>query len=399
MLTLALVAAGCSSGADPQPTPDPRTRLEAVDARVLSACTRMGLKLFGEVAKADTSKDLMLSPPSVLLALSMALNGADGETRSAMASALEMSGMTLEEINAANALLMAALPAADPKVTLTLANSLWARQGVPFEDGFVQRCRDTYQAEVSTLDFADPNAPTLINNWVKQETNGKIESIIDNIPSEMILYLINAIYFKGSWTTRFDPALTRDGTFNLTDGTQVQCPMMAQSREQLHLDGDGFRAVFLPYGEGKLGMYLFLPDEDAGLDGFLSTLNAANWDAWMGQFHRSDVDLTLPRFRFEYEVTLNDALAALGMAVAFDPDRADFSEMTPVDAFISEVKHKTFVDVNEEGTEAAAVTSVGVGTTSVPVRVTLSFTRPFFFAIRHNPTGTVLFMGAVRDPR
>jgi len=270
---------------------------------------------------------------------------------------------------------------------------------VPFEADFVQRCRESYGAEARELDFTDPNAPAVINAWVSDKTAGKIPTIIDAIATDMVLYLINAIYFKGSWAEKFDPAKTRDGTFALADGTRVTTPMMARTGSYGYHRGDDFLAVHLPYGDGKIGMYVVLPDEGVGLARLAGELGGAGWGAWMAQTQVERVDLSLPRFRFDYDVVLNDALKAMGMGIAFQQQGADFSGMSPVGPYISEVKHKTFIEVNEEGTEAAAVTSVGVGTTAVPLNVTVAVDRPFLFLIRHNPTGTLLFVGAVVDPR
>ncbi len=397
---LALAVPGCGGANDgPDPAPAAKTRLEDVDARVLTATTRFGLKMLGEVGGADAGKNLMVSPPSISLALAMAANGAKGETFTAMARTLELQGMTLEEINTANAALMSALQSVDPKVKLSIANSLWSRKGVPFLPDFVQRCRDSYGAEVSELDFADPGAPGIINAWVNKNTNGTIPEIVNSINPDLILFLINAIYFKGAWTDKFDAARTQPAPFTVADGTQKSVPMMHQSGDYRHTKGEGFEAVSLPYGsDGKVSMYLFLPDAGTDLNAFRARVTPENWETWMAAFHTGEGDIALPKFRFAYDVTLNAALKALGMGLAFNAEQADFSGMTTLQAYISAVKHKSFIEVNEEGTEAAAVTSVEVGATAVPIRFQMTFNRPFLFAIRHNPTGTVLFAGTVVDP-
>ncbi|HXG66419.1 MAG TPA: serpin family protein [Blastocatellia bacterium] len=374
-----------------------------VDSRLVSANTGFGFRLYAEVLKEGGGKNIFLSPSSVGLALAMAYNGAEGETKRAMAEALGLQGLSLEEVNRAYEQLRLLLENPDPKVRLEIANSLWGRKGVEFIADFIARNQKFYGAEVNELNFDDPGAPATINSWVSNKTGGKIDKIVDNISPDTILFLINAIYFKGMWTRQFDKAKTKEDAFYLAGGSEKRVPMMAQSGKYRYFENDSFQAVSLPYGDKRVSMYVFLPQKNSGLDEFHKQLSAANWDAWMSQFRETKGDIVLPRFKMEYGIELNDALKALGMAAAFDPERANFSGMarTDANAFISKVKHKTFVDVNEEGTEAAAVTSVEVQITSMqiepkPFRMVVN--RPFFCAIRDNQTGTILFMGSIREP-
>lgn len=378
-----------------------------IDNRLVEANTRFGFKMFAELAKSDAGKNIFISAPSVAIALAMTYNGADSTTRDSMAAALELQGMTLDEINQANLALKTMLENPDSAVALTIANSLWARQGLPFKSDFMKRNEDSYAAQITNLDFNDPAAATTINHWVTDNTKGKILQIVDSpIDPSSILFLINAIYFKGAWTVEFDKTKTVDGRFTPLGGSGKMMPTMHQSGKYLYLQADHFQAVSLPYGKGRVSMYIFLPDENSSLAEFQHGLNAANWNQWMSQFARTEGDIALPRFKLEYDVNLNATLKALGMRIAFDPQKANFGKMFPITAaqnvFISKVKHKTFVDVNEEGTEAAAVTSVEVGITTVreePRHFRLVVDRPFFFAIRDNQTGTILFMGSIIDPK
>jgi serine protease inhibitor len=373
---------------------------DTLDSRLVAANTGFGIQIFKQVAQQEGTANIFLSPASIALALHMTYNGAAGETREAMAQALQLQGLSLEELNQANAGLLALLANPDPKVQLAIANSLWARQGVNFNPGFLERNRAFYQAEVTALDFDDPAASATINGWVEQQTNGLIQDIVgDKIDPAAIMFLINAIYFKGTWTTEFDPEQTHDGPFTLADGSTIQRPLMSQRSDVRYLRGEGFKAVALPYGAGRVSMYLFLPDEQSSLSRFVSTLDTQRWEQWMAGFQEAEKTVRLPRFKLEYEISLNEALKALGMGPAFDEGQADFSELVDVEVFISEVKHKSFVEVNEEGTEAAAVTSVVVGTTSLDLDGTVAFDRPFFFAIRDDKTGAVLFMGTLADPQ
>lgn len=376
----------------------------SVDSRLVSANTRFALRLYNEVLKHNSGKNVFISGPSVAIALAMTYNGADAETKQAMARALEIHGVSAEEANQAFRDLNAALANPDPKVQLQIANSLWGRQGVNFKPDFIQRTRDYYNAEVTELNFNDPSAPQRINSWVSDKTKGKIDKIIDQISPDAILFLINAIYFKGKWSDEFEKAKTKDDTFTLADGREKKHPMMNQSGEYKYFARESFQAVSLPYGGKRVSMYVFLPSKGATLAEFHKSLTPENWESWMKEFVQTPGDIALPRFKTEFEAELNDALKALGMGVAFDPSRANFSRMAQMaeNIYISKVKHKTFVEVNEEGTEAAAVTSTEMRTTSVQMpreRFRMTVDRPFFFAIRDNQTGAVLFMGSILDPQ
>ncbi len=400
-------------------TPTPRTEYTAtlvvskadasagpvtVDERLVKANTDFGFDLFAELARREGDRDLFTSPLSIAMALAMTYNGASGETRDAMARVLGLEQLGLEEVNKANAALRQSLQGLGAGVELSIANSLWARQGVEFREDFLERNRQHYGAEVASLDFNSPAAPGTINQWVDRSTRGKIKQIVDQIDPDTVMFLINAIYFNGKWSQSFDKAMTRDRPFHLLDGSERQHPMMSRSGKYPYLKGEGFQAISLPYGDGRTSMYIFLPDESSSLKEFLEGLDAESWADWMSRFKQTEGDVVIPRFKSEYEVSLNDALKALGMEVAFDPDRANFEGMRaiPPRLYIQQVKHKAVVDVNEEGTEAAGVTSVIIGITSAQVpqeRFSFVADRPFFFAIRDNQTGSVLFMGTVVDPQ
>ncbi|MBD1998640.1 serpin family protein [Leptolyngbya sp. FACHB-541] len=371
-----------------------------MNARLVAANTRFGFKLFSQILEQNGQPtNLMVSPTSVAIALTMTYNGASGTTQQAMAEALELEGMSLEEINQANAALELALENADPEVQLAIANSLWSREDTSFNPDFLQRNRDFYSAEVASLDFTNPSAIATINNWVSRNTQEKISEIIQDIRPNAVLFLINATYFKGNWTTPFNAERTSDRPFTLLDSSQKQHPTMTQSGRYAYLENDQFQAVSLPYGESKrLSMYVFLPRENSSLSAFQQSLTAENWETWMSQFGRQEGAISLPRFKLEYTTQLNDVLEALGMGVAFT-DQADFSGMSDEPLSISQVQHKTFIEVNEEGTEAAAVTSVEIQTLSAPTApFQMTADRPFFYAIRDNQTETVLFMGTVVEP-
>jgi len=376
---------------------------EEVDQRLSSANNRLGFEIFHQLREEDAEENLFISPASILAALTMTYNGAEGETREAMEETLHFKDMSREEVNEAFADLLSILKNPDPKVEMAIANSLWAREGIEFKEDFLGRNEEFFKAEIAELDFDDPDAVDIINSWVEENTGGKIEDIIEPpINPLTVLFLINAIYFHGEWSEPFDPALTEEIPFTLTGGDEKEHPVMFRESDFSYLETDLFQAVRLPYGkEKRIGMYVFLPVEEAGLEKFYDQLDADNWAEWRDSFANREGEVGLPRFSFDYEITLNDVLEELGMAIAFDDSAADFSGMReiPPRLYISEVKHKSFIDVNEEGTEAAAATSVEVTLESaMPDSFSMVADRPFFFAIADDMTGSILFMGSLLEP-
>lgn len=399
--------AGDSSPALPVPSvpespiaQNPAVPEQSVNPQLVAANTRFGFKLFSEVAAESPGENVLISPSSVAIALSMVYNGASGDTQQAIAEALQLEGLSLEDVNQGNAALEALLESADPKVKLAIANSLWGREGVDFQPDFLAKNREFYNAEVTSLDFSQPNAPSVINDWVSRSTEGKIPTIVDRLNPEDVLFLVNAIYFKGTWSAPFNPSMTQMQPFYLPNGDRLNHPLMSQSGQFVYAETDQFQAVNLPYGNRRFSMVVFLPKSSTSLEAFQQTLTTENWQTWNTQFRRREGMVKLPRFNTEFSVGLNDALKSLGMAIAFDPDQADFSAMIDAQAFINRVQHKTFIEVNEQGTEAAGSTGISIGVTSAPIDPPFQMVvdRPFFYAIQDNQTGSILFMGTVVNP-
>jgi len=378
----------------------PRSLTPAEEA-VLSASNEFGIELYRRLAADARDENVFFSPLSAHTALGMTANGAVGETLDGMRAALAQEGLTEEEANAAYRDLSDLLLGLDRSVELEIANSIWYRMGLAVRPEFVDLARAIFDADVRDLDFDDPQAPDVINQWVEEETRGRITDLIEEIRREHVMFLVNAVYFKGDWTRAFDPDDTRDGAFARLDGGTVQVPMMRRSdaSDVRVFDGDGLTGIEIPYGRGAFVMTILLPPAGTHPADLLASADADAWDAWMaGLAPAGEVAVELPRFRLEWEEYLNDALIDMGMAVAFDRDLADFDRIAAggADFYISFVRQKAFVDVNEEGTEAAAATSVGIGVVSAPP--TFRVDRPFLFAIRERFSGAVLFMGQVLDP-
>ncbi len=408
LMILTLPAAGCRqetiSGEENITVPEQEAEvLDSFDPALSGAVNKLGMKLFAELLEED--KEIFISPASIALALAMTCNGARGETRDAMAGVLGIEGVELENFNEHNQALLYMLQHADPSVNLRIANSLWMREGMQFDAAFVERNEAFYGASIRELDFDSPEAPGTINEWVSEQTSGKIEDLIEPpIDPLTILFLINAIYFQGEWSKAFDPEKTFEDTFKLPGGDTKTVPFMSRSGEMAYYEEDSFQAVRLPYGEKKdLAMYIFLPSENANLQEFFGFFAEKSWNEWRESFSTAEGQLFLPRFSLEYEKSLNEVLAALGMEIAFDPERADFLDMVSWEKdpglYISKVKHKAVIEVDEKGTEAAAATSVEMRLTSAPASsFNMKADRPFFFLIHDRETDAVLFMGTVTDP-
>lgn len=366
---------------------------------IIAANTRFGIKLFSHIYQQEKTKNIFISPLSLTLALQMLNGGARGTTQEAIASVLETPGMEQEQIDLTLSALHTHLQEMDSEVELTIANSFWMKQGGSFNSDFIQRNETHYQAVTREIDFSSPAiAAPLINEWVAEETRQRIDHILEpnDFDSGTIALLVNAIYFKSAWLSPFSESNTREHPFVLADGQMKAHPLMFQTQEFAYYENALFQAISLPYGNtAEVNLYIFLPNPEVGLDLFLEQLNAENWNLWLKEYWEiKPVRLGLPRFKIEYDIELKNILTAMNMGIAFSSE-ADFSSITPEPFWISKIKHKTFLEVNEEGTEASAVTGI-LGTRSGPLDMIID--RPFFFVIRDESTGTLLFMGTLVNP-
>jgi serine protease inhibitor len=382
-------------------------KLSAAQKELIEGSNRFGLKLFHQILSAEEpGENVFISPLSVHLALSMAWNGADADTRDQMMEVLGFPDISDEEINKAISKLIADLLSVDEKVETGIANSIWYRDGFSVKPGFLDVNREYFNAMVSSLDFDDPGSRDIINAWVAEQTRERIMEIIDRIDPDHVMFLINAIYFKGIWSTEFVKENTREREFHLHDGSAAQVMTMETEGEFAYARRDGYRVAELPYGRGNYSMLVFLPDEETGVDGMLDLLTPEEWNLLPETLNRQTVNVRLPKFTFEYENELNISLQTLGMTDAFMPYGANFdrlAELPPgLNIYISRVKHKSFVEVNEEGTEAAAVTSVEIRVTSVgpdvPEVTWFHVDRPFMIAIREKYTNSIIFIGRITAP-
>lgn len=393
--------AACSESTAPSEEPRvidalPR-QLSVAEREVIAGSNVFAFDLLREVhARESESSNVFLSPLSASMALGMTLNGAAGETFDAMRATLGFDGLSQEEINRSYHDLTDLLLELDPRVELTIANSAWMREGSVFVPAFSETLETWFDAETRSLDFSDPGSVDVINGWADEQTRGRIPEVLAEISPDHILFLLNAIYFKGQWTDRFKASRTRSAPFTLADGSVVQVERMSGNPSAGIGWGDGVQVAELPYGGQAFVMTLVLPEQGRSLEDVIERLDAETWARWVESIgNYKELHVELPKFEMEYETRLNDALIALGMGPAFD-QRADFSRLTPGNAMIDFVQQNTFLKVDEEGTEAAAVTTVGVSLTSAPPAFVVD--RPFLVAIRERLSGTILFLGAIGDP-
>lgn len=368
------------------------------EQQIIQSDKQFGVDLFRNLA-GEEDGNIFISPLSISMALGMTLNGAAGETREGMMEALRKSGLDMRQINESYRGLLDMLPDLDPGVKMRIANAVWYRQPeVVLRDTFMADTRRYFDAEVQGLDFDDPSAVETINGWVDEKTEGLIPTIIQPpIPSNVITYLMNAIYFKGDWMTPFDTDRTSPGTFHTASGEEVEVDMMTRSypHEQVPVfHSDAVIAADIAYGDSLYSMTLLMPaDPRQTLDDFIQEeFTAANLETWTGNLAGKD-KIRMPKFEVDYKITLNQILASMGMEEAFSGS-ADFSNMyEKASPYIERVDHKTYIKVDEKGTEAAAVTNV-VMVVSGPV----PFDRPFVYLIRERLSGTLLFIGRMNDP-
>lgn len=408
VLPVAALAMACADPAAPGGPPPlitalPR-QLTAIEMEMVGAANTFGFNLLREVNASFADSNVFLSPLSASMALGMTMNGAEGTTFEEMRSALGFGPRSYEELNTTYRSLIALLRDLDPRVEFRIANAIYYDLidiGAAIEPTFLNESRDYFDAEVKGLDFRRPEAVDTVNAWAERNTNGRIPKIIDEIPFRIVMLLMNAIYFNGDWRAAFKTSETSSQPFHALRGADVPVPMM-------HRKG-GFRqgrtanatVVELPYGGDAFVMTVLLPDEGIDINTFVPSLSADAWQQAVTSLHDvdSDTDLYLPKFRLAWEDTLNDELKRLGMQQAFKPFEARFTRISRTKGdqlYIDFVKQKAFVDVNEVGTEAAAVTVVGIGEVSMPIPVRID--RPFVFAIRERLSGTILFIGKIVEP-
>jgi len=403
-LAILFLALSCSKGNNEEPDLTPKDiTLSAAAPVAIQSSNDFGIELFTKVT-AEEDKNLMLSPLSASTALTMLLNGCGGDTYSQLQGTLKYpAGMNISEINEAYKSLVSQLLVIDPKVQLALANAIFYRNGFSVKPPFLATMSNDYKATVKGLDFTAPSSLTTINKWASDNTNGKIPEVLSEISEYAVMFIMNALYFNGDWSYQFDKSLTDELPFHPDGGTTTDVTTMKGEVGSKVAWGNDFRAIEMPYGQTNFTMVVIVPDET--LSALYPSFTYQVWDKLT-----SDLDahpefgktiVTMPKFKFSYEKYLNDQLMSMGMIDAFSDFRADLSGISDNQIYVDFVKQNTFVEVDEEGTEAAAVTTIGINLTSVgdPQPNQFIIDKSFIFAIRERTTNTLLFIGQVIDPK
>jgi len=398
MLILILIVLPSCEKMDPVDKEPKKVELNKKSAEILQADRQFAFELFKEIHELSDADNLMISPLSTSYALGMTLNGANGTTKEAFRQVLHFEELTDQEVNESYKDLMSQLVTLDKEVQFSIANSIWYKLGYQVLEAFITTNQEYFDAAVEELDFSDPEAVDIINGWIEDKTNGKIKDMLDYIPGNAVMYLINAIYFNATWKYQFDPEETFEDDFNLEGGGTHRSDFMQVEGTFNYTSQEAFTAVELPYGDSAFSMMVLLPKPDVTIASLVEALNADSWDSWFNAAYPANVLIQLPKFKYGFKSLLNDPLVNLGLGIAFSGS-ADFTNITPGGGiYISRVIHQTFIDVNEEGTEAAAATIVEMIELAAPEITHFRADKPFLYMIRENSTGALLFMGKVGKP-
>jgi serpin B len=388
--------------ADPIQKETPKITLNKKAAEIIEAGKAFGFELFREVHKQSEEDNIMISPLSVSYALGMTYNGAAGTTLEAFNDVLHFGDLTTQEVNESYKDLMDQMLNLDDKIEFSIANSIWYRLGFQVLSEFINTNKDYFDAEVKEVDFSDPQTVELINQWIEDKTNNKIQDMLDFIPVDAVMYLINAIYFNAPWKYEFEKGDTYQGDFSLADGTKHQVDYMRVSGNFQYTSNEDFTAVELPYGDSTFSMVVMLPSGEMKVSDLVAKLDVAHWDSWFDDSRFTGVQVDLPKFKYDFKELLNGPLTDLGLGVAFSEFEADFTRInSDGNLFISRVIHQTFIDVQEEGTEAAAATIVEISLTSIGgggSPIYFKADKPFLYLIKENSTGSIVFIGKVGKP-
>lgn len=372
--------------------------LSESDRQVIEKDNIFGINLYSDLASDSIEGNLLISPLSVSMVLTMAYNGARGTTETAMRTSLGHIQIDKEKINNLYKKLLPALSRSDADVEVTIANSIWSQQGFTLEKEFTELNHGSFGADIVPVDFRDVATPAVINLWAKEKTQGLIKEIIQPPLNENLkLVLVNALFFNGKWSHPFNPKATISGLFRKEDGTEKSVAMMTAQGTFHCFDDGAVRGLRLAYGDSLFSMILILPPQGENISQFLGELTIEKWKQWMASFAPQDGKIFVPKFKFEFSRSIVEDLKRLGMEEAF-AEGADFSGIhSQGGLFLSEVRQKTFIKVDEEGTEAGAATSVGINPTGDPKEL-IRLNRPYVFAILEKSSGALPFLGWVKEP-
>ncbi len=367
--------------------------------KLSSAYNSFGIEFLKNRVKGEQGKNIFISPASLEMAFSIAMMGAAPSVRAEMVKTLGFESASDSDIKDLSQQFLSQITKPDQDVTISIANSIWTQITAQIKPEFLSVNKEAFMARVQSLDLTTPAGIAVVNQWVSDQTRGKIKAILDNpLLKEQIMVLVNAVYFKGKWTTPFDTKLTADQKFTTENGISLITPFMVQTDSYKYLETNQFQAIQIPYGKGEnWAMVIFLPKSD--INTYLNFLTPANWSEWLSLFTLRDGTISLPKFKAEYKAKLPEIMRSLGMRSAFETGD-QFPGIAPL-TYIAEGIHKTFVEVDEEGTEASAVTALlpvaGGGQNPEPP-FTMTVNHPFLYAIVDTNTNMAVFLGIMQKP-
>ncbi|WP_440837604.1 serpin family protein [Paenibacillus sp. 22594] len=402
LLLAFLLLAGCSQREDPMSYAERQASAAKLDFRLAQQSNLLGLKLFSQL-RDKSDGNLTISPYSIATALALAYNGSAGETAEELGRLLGYAPGERKQLNASHQELMRLMQNAGPGVELKLANSVWGTTGIPLRKEYLATSEAYYDAEIRKVDLAAQRSVSEINGWVSKHTEHKITQMLDKPPGpQAVAVLVNALYFKGGWKEAFPEEDTRQADFQLSTNETVQVPMMRQKGYFSYSEHEDWQAIRIPYGDKQMDMLVILPSVHSSLEMLEARFEAGGFSA-EEDFVMNQGTIGLPRFKVNFGTDLKAAVQALGVKLAFDPDKGDFSKLAdssdPI--YISNIIHKTYIDVNEKGTEASASTLVEMDAGAAPspgLPFQMTVNRPFLFVIEDRQTGVWLFIGAVENP-
>lgn len=397
LLLIVTILFSCQKS-DTQESVKPLTlELSPSNRQVVTANNSFAFEFVNKVHFSTSDDNYMVSPLSLSLALGMAYNGSATTTADAFQQVMHFENLTKDEINEFYQRLITYLASETNGSVMEIANSIWIEQTFPVKQNFITLNQNTFGARLQNLDFSNQQSVTTINNWVAEKTHNKIPFILESISPEEKLFLINALYFNAKWKTQFETSQTTSQDFYKTPSEVISVPFMHHTFEVDYLQNATFSSIILPYKSDKFSMVVLVPNENYTVNDVVTQLTAANWNQWLAQYQKQKVEIYLPKFKYSFEKSLSNDLIDLGLGIAFT-DSADFSGISDTNLNISKVLQKTYIDVDEQGTEAAAVTAIGIGVTSVPDYPVFRANRPFVYVIRENTSGAICFIGKTGLP-
>lgn len=396
-----LMHTACDNSIENVPQVPVQIELAGNEQAIVADQNNFAMELFAQVYEAEKmeKENLLISPFSLHTALAMLSNGAEGNTKAEIFSAMKMKSYTQDELNAYFCKMTEGLVLADPAVVFGSANSIWCNKDIRVKEDFVQVNKEQYQAKVASVDFASPSAKDQINQWCSETTNGKISRVIETTSPSAVAYLLNALYFKARWENEFQKNKTYGEIFTSEKGTDHKVPFMHKEELTSYMQNDLFAMAAMPYINGTFKMHVILPAGDVPMSDVVSALSKAGyWQDCVRESKSFEVKFSLPRFKVDYEIELNSILQQAGMNSAFVNGQADFSRLTDDHFFVSEVKQLACLSVDEEGSEGAAVTVIKGDGAPLLEKAVFNANRPFLFMISENVTGAILFMGKTGMP-